>query len=347
MEQSGEAPEPEQPAAQPTSSLPPPTSPPVSAEPGPPDQRGFLIAGILALVLVVGAIAWMARPADGLVEVDRDAERFPSPTTVPLPTTLPVPPSVAPATVTPVVVTAPPPTAAATTTVPVAVPGSTVQGEALGTTTATIAMPPDDPDQIATLVPNLAAFAEFLSTPELAKAEVDQMLSTGRHDIAVAGPVASICAAIPMDRPLAARGRWERDGRRIASTDLDRRDAPGFGECLTDDGDALDDGSYQYIAADSNGNESAAGGIVVGSARIDQRLRNDGVGDICSVRIAPSVSRYFEVYVYAARPITPGTEITLAVAELEQDVETVGCDDELLASFSFQPAAATVQSLTP
>ena len=69
-----------------------------------------------------------------------------------------------------------------------------------------------------------------------------------------------------MDRPLAVRGRWEPTVVVIESTDLERRDAPGFGECLTDDGEPLEDGSYQYIAADSNDEESAAGGIVVGAA---------------------------------------------------------------------------------
>ena len=65
------------------------------------------------------------------------------------------------------------------------------------------------------------------------------------------------------------------------------------------------------------------------------------------MRIAPSTSRYFEVYVFTAAPITPGATITLAVADVDQDVETVACDDEVLASFSFRPAAGTVQSLVP
>ena len=177
-------------------------------------------------------------------------------------------------------------------------------------------------------------------------AQVEQLLAGARHDIAVPGPVATICAAIPMDRPLAVRGRWEHDGRRVASSDLERRDAPGFGECLTNDGDPLEDGSYQYIGADSNGNESAAGGIVVGAVRVEQEFRNDGDVDICAVRIAPSSSRYFEVYVFTAAPIDPDAAITLPVADVEQDVETVGCDDVELASFSFQPEAGS-PSLAP
>ncbi len=196
-------------------------------------------------------------------------------------------------------------------------------------------------------MPSLAGFADALSTPELAQVQIDQMLATGRHDIAVPDPVATICAAVPMDRPLAVHGRWERDGRRIAATDPERRDAPGFGECLTNDGDQLDDGSYQYIATDSEGHESAAGGIVVGADRIEQRFRNDSDDPVCAVRIAPDVSRYFEVYVFTAQPIAPGAEVTLVVADVEQDVETMRCDDTLLASFSFTPSAKDIQSLAP
>ena len=387
MEQPGEAPEPEQPAAQPTSPLPPPL-PTASADPGAapaadeadlaeegdgrdgPDGRGFLIAGILALVVVIGASAWIARPDDGIAEIERQEERFPTPTTLAPPTTVPaatssVPatggppptPTPAPAVVAPPSTVAPtpaptpaptsPPTPAPTpaptsprTTAARGVPpGSTVPGA------TSIPLPPDDPDYIATLVPNLAGFAEHLSTPELVAPQVDAMLASGRHDVAVEGPITSICAALPMDRPLAVRGRWERDGRRVASTDLARRDAPGFGECLTNDGEPLEDGSYQYIAADSNDEESAAGGIVVGAARIEQQFRNDGDDDICAVRIAPSVSRYFEVYVFDAQPIAPDATITLPVAAVTQDVETVGCDDEELTSFSFQPDAEAIRSL--
>jgi hypothetical protein len=143
------------------------------------------------------------------------------------------------------------------------------------------------------------------------------------------------------------RGRWELDGRRIESTDLERRDAPGFGECLTDDGAALEDGSYQYIGADSEGNESAAGGIVVGADRLDQQFRNDGEQDVCAVRIAPSTSRYFEAYVFDG-PVTSKSEVTLPVADVRQDVETTACDDAaVVASFDFDPDPESVQALDP
>ena len=69
---------------------------------------------------------------------------------------------------------------------------------------------------------------------------------------------------------------------------------------------------------------------------------------MCLVRIAPSVSRYFEVYVYTAQPIVRGARVSIPVAAVRQDVEAVGCaagDDDVLATFSFDPDAATVQPL--
>ena len=107
-------------------------------------------------------------------------------------------------------------------------------------------------------------------------------------------------------------------------------------------------GSYQYVAIDSEGHESAAGGIVIGAPRIDQPFTNNGDEPVCRVRIAPSVSRYFEVYVYSAQPITRGAQVTIPVAAVRQDVETVGCQpgtDDVLAKFSFDPNPVNVQSL--
>ena len=139
MEQPGEAPEPEQPAAQPTSPLPPPL-PTASDDPGAapatdeadlaeqddgrdgPDGRGFLIAGILALVVVIGASAWMARPDDGLAEIERQEERFPTPTTLAPPTTVPAATSSVPATGAPTPTPTPSVVAPAPTVTPTSAP---------------------------------------------------------------------------------------------------------------------------------------------------------------------------------------------------------------------------------
>ena len=237
----------------------------------------------------------------------------------------------------------------ASTVAPTIAATTTVSGVIVGPGTTTTAAPPADPDEIAQLVPNVAAFAEYLSTPDQAKAQIDQLLATGRHDVATPGPVNTICAAVKMSQPLAIKSRWERDGRRLVSSDLGRREAPGFGECLGNDGKPLKNGSYQYVAIDSEGHESAAGGIVIGAVRIDQQFTNNGDQPVCAIRVAPSVSRYFEVYVYTAAPIAAGTTVVVPVADVGQDVETGGCSgtDDELASFSFHPSAAAAQPLMP
>ena len=127
-----------------------------------------------------------------------------------------------------------------------------------------------------------------------------------------------------------------------------RRTAPGFGECVGNDGDVLETGSYQFIATDTDGDESAPGGFVVGAERIDQRFSNNGSDPICGVRIAPSTSRYFEAYVFDAEPVPPGAVFTLPVAVVEQDVETMSCrKGEVLSTFDFLPDAGEVQQLRP
>jgi hypothetical protein len=350
VEQSGEAAQSEPPVQE--------HNPPADPSLEPPPRRGFLIVGVLAFVLVAAIVAWSIGRHDATDTLARDEERFPSATTVAPPTTVvpastlldglpPTPAPTPPATVPATVPATPPPTPAPTpapTPVPPVVP-TTLPGGVGPTTVPAL----DDPDYIGRLVPNLAGYPQYLTTPAEAKVEIDQLLVSGRHDVAAPGPVATICAAVRIGQPLAVTSRWERDGRRIASNDLGRRDAPGFGECLGNNGDPLQDGSYQYVAIDSNGHESAPGGIVVGAARIDQSFTNNGSDPVCAIRVAPSVSRYFEVYVYTAQPIAPGAAVTVPVAEVGQDVETVGCTgaDDVVATFSFRPSAATPQRLRP
>ena len=78
---------------------------------------------------------------------------------------------------------------------------------------------------------------------------------------------------------------------------------------------------------------------------------NNTSAPVCAIRVAPSVSRYFEVYVYTAAPILPGGSVTVPVADVGQDVETVGCgagdDDGAIATFSFDPTPGAPQPLKP
>ena len=197
-------------------------------------------------------------------------------------------------------------------------------------------------------MPSVAGLADPLPTAEHVRAQVAQLLASPRHDVASAGPVRAMCAVVPLDGPVELAGRWERDGRRVSSTDSAPRDAPGFGDCVGNEGDPIEPGSYQYVATGADGSESAAGGFVVGAARIDQRFINNGADEVCGVRIAPVTSSYFEAYLFDVEPVASGMVISLPVAAVDQDVETLSCrKGEVLATFEFRPAVGQVQPLRP
>ncbi|MET0577717.1 MAG: hypothetical protein ABW122_03605, partial [Ilumatobacteraceae bacterium] len=221
---------------------------------------------------------------------------------------------------------------------PATSPGTGVPSSSAVPTT-TLAVGPT----IADLVPSVAAFAEPLSTPEEVSAEIDQLLVSPHHDVASDKSVSALCAVVVLTVPLDAKGRWERDGRRVNESALELRNPPGYGECVGNGDAALEDGSYQYIATDADGAESAAAGFVVGATPVDQVFTNGGPTPICSVRIAPTPSRYFEVYVLAT-PMGSGELTVVRVADVRQDVEAVSCDDgDVVASFDFDPAPGSPQ----
>jgi hypothetical protein len=311
-----------------------------------PSGSPLVVIGILLVVALLGLVAWMARGDDILQTVERAGERFPDTTTTAtvssIPAGGPVPATTAPGTAAPTapptVPPTPPPTEAPTTVPSPAAPPSSVPGPppALSGPTA------------ADLVPYVAALAEPLATPEAVRAQIDQLLTGPRHDVASANEVAALCAIVPLDGAIVAAGRWERDGRRVSSSDAVGRNAPGFGECVGNDGEPLDDGSYQFIAVDADGVESAAGGFVVGAERVEQRFTNNADVPVCGVRIAPTTSRYFEVYVFDEEPVAPGATVKLTVAAVDQDVATMSCrKGDVLATFDFRPDPEEVQELQP
>ena len=182
MEQSGEPPRPEQPRA--------PSPERTDPADDRPAARGFIVVGIIVLVAVFGLVAWLARGDDGRDALQREEERFPSPSTSsPAPDTSTVLTSVAgavpatsgavtpaptvpvtPAPTPPPTTPPPPPTSPPTTTPPppttveVVVPAPPTSADV----TPTIP-PPDDDDEgtgyVGQLVPNVAAFPVNIGTP--------------------------------------------------------------------------------------------------------------------------------------------------------------------------------------
>jgi hypothetical protein len=245
--------------------------------------------------------------------------------------------------------TAGPTTAGPTTVGPTTVPPTTTAGGAVPTSTTV--PPTSDAVSIDAIVPNIAASARFLSTPQAVQATIDELLqSGGRHDVALPGRVDTLCATVALDGPIELSGRWERDGDVVAETSTVLRSAPGFGDCIDNDGDPLEPGSYQYIATDVNGTDSAVANFVVGGVRIDQQFVNNGEEPVCAVFVAPSTSDYFEDFVFA-EPLPPAASVVIPIADVPQDVEVLGClgqnDDRILSDFEFNPTRGEAQVLFP
>ena len=368
MEQDGGASEPheEEPAgAHPGGS--PPTEPPGRAADRP--RRLLVIGGVIAAVGVIAAISYTvggggdltSPPPDddlGITLPDASTSAPPVPTSA-APTTVAT--TVAPTTATPTTVatTVAPTTAAPTTAAPTTVSPTT------GVPTS-LATPPDGPGgsttvpagggvSIESIVPDLAASRRYLATPDQVQTFIDRLLQRGgRHDVALPGDVPTLCATVTLPGPIELSGRWERDGDEIAETGIVLRTAPGFGDCVDNDGDPLEPGSYQYIATDVDGTDSAVGNFVVGAARVDQRFVNNGEDDVCAILVAPSTSDFFEDYVFSS-PMQPGASVIIPIADVSQDVEVWGCagatdDDESTptrSDFDFDPTRGEPQPLSP
>ena len=211
---------------------------------------------------------------------------------------------------------------------------------------------PDDEDpgfDVGDLVPDIAVFADPIADPAQLSTLVAELLATPRHDVASPTPVYTLCAIVRMEGPLTLSGRWELDGRPLNSSDDANLTAPGFGDCVDNDGAAMDDGAYQFIAMDSAGRRSAAGTFVAGAARIDQEFRNNSDETVCSILTAPSTADYYDAFVFTGSgSIRPGDTVTIPIAGVRQDVRTIGCtDDDELAEFSFDPDPAEPQDLVP
>ena len=309
----------------------------------------------------------------GSTRSSREEERFPTPTTLPPPTTAPppttrrrrrrppprrrprppTPPVVAPPPTTPPTV---PPTTSTppTTTVPAVVPPPTTDavlpGEPPPSTAPdpTIPLPPDDPEYIARLVPSLAGFAEHLSTPELAKAQIDQLLATGRHDVAVARPGGvdlrrrADGPAARRPRPLGARRAPDRLDRPRAARRARLRRVPHRrrrGRSTrrpTSTSPPTPTATSRPPAASSSAPSASTSSFV-----------NDGDGRRLRDPHRPERHPLLRgLRVRRARRSPSAPTVALPVAAVEQDVEAVGCDDDGAGVVLLRPRPRR-QSLAP
>ena len=126
-------------------------------------------------------------------------------------------------------------------------------------------------------------------TPELAQAHDRRAAGRPPPRRRLARPVRPLCAIVALDgadRPSA--GRWELDGAALVVDPTSPwRAAPGFGDCVDNDGEPLEDGAYQFTAVDAAGDARPPATFVAGAARIDQRFVNNGEEPTCAPSASP------------------------------------------------------------
>jgi hypothetical protein len=199
-------------------------------------------------------------------------------------------------------------------------------------------------------VPDIAASRRYLGTPQLVQSTVDELLASGgRHDVALPGIVATLCATVELSGPIEVSGRWEHDGDEVDETGLVLRSAPGFGDCIDNGGEPLEAGSYQFVATDADGTDSAVGTFVVDAARMNQRFVNNGEDPVCAIFVAPTTAGFYEDFVFS-NPLPPGATVVIPIADVAQDVEVWVCPGSDLREefeFDFDPSPREPQDLIP
>ena len=210
-------------------------------------------------------------------------------------------------------------------------------------------MAPGGPTSVGSIVPDIAASRRFLATSQQVQT-VDQLLASGgRHDVALPGTVATLCATVELAGPIEVSGRWELDGEEISETGLVLRNAPGFGDCIDNDGEPLEPGTYQFVATDAAGTDSSAASFVVDAVRIDQQFVNNGDEPVCAILVAPSAAGFFEDYVFAS-PLPQGAAVVIPIADVPQDVQVSVCpgsEPREDFDFDFDPTPGEPQPLIP
>lgn len=237
-----------------------------------------------------------------------------------------------------------------TTTVPAAPGDAATTVIALATpTSTTVAVPrPENEaaDPIRTLVPIVAVVPAVLTGNADREAAIGAVLANGATTVAVLTEPGTLCAVVPLQVPVMAEFRWERNGEPIGTGAEQRRDPPGFGECITrPNGEAFDEGTYQYVAIGPTGATSAAASVVVGVEPVDTWFVNNGDEPVCLVLLSPTRADYYEGH-DTDTPLLPGEAMSISAAAVEHDVRVFGCQpNESLRTFTMTPEPLTYVDL--
>jgi hypothetical protein len=201
-------------------------------------------------------------------------------------------------------------------------------------------------DPVRTLVPRIASIPAVLVSVDDRRAAIDQALDNPNTAIAVEDGPGTLCAIVPVTAPVMADGRWERNGEPIASTGETRRDPPGYGDCLPNDGgEPFRDGVYQYVAVGATGARSAAATIVIGVGTVVVWLLNNGEDPVCLVHASPTQADFYEAF-NPGDPLQPGEAAAVRLADVDHDVRLFGCPpDEVVRTFRLSPEPQTYVDL--
>lgn len=151
--------------------------------------------------------------------------------------------------------------------------------------------------------------------------------------------VVNLCAAIPLEAPATASVEWRRDDEVVSSGAARRFETPADGNCINNNGAALDAGSYEVSFTDDAGGETRVALFTVGAPSRTQTFVNDTGIDICSIDVGPSSAGFFQAFeLTAGTPLLDGESIDIDVADVEHEVRGRDCGDEPLDSFFFVPS---------
>jgi hypothetical protein len=238
-------------------------------------------------------------------------------------------------------------TVAATTIAPAGAATTVAPTAAATTVSAATTVPLPEPeseltDPVRILVPSITAVAEALTDEADQQQAIAGALTEATNAVAVEDQPGTLCAVVPVTAPLIAEGRWERNGEPIGTSVTQRRDPPGYGDCITNDnGEAFRDGVYQYVALGPTGATSAAATVVVGSEPVDIWLVNNGDEPVCLVLMSPEQADFYEAH-DTDTPLLPGEAIVIPAASVDHDVRVLGCPpDEHIASLAITPEPTT------
>ncbi|MFK7917708.1 MAG: hypothetical protein AB8G14_06495 [Ilumatobacter sp.] len=281
-------------------------------------KNGLLIGGLIALVLLlVGALGFVFTQTGGDAD-DADAPAFSVDLDLddtPLDT---VP-----------VLTLPETTTTTTTTT--------------STTTSTTVLANGTVDAVFVRV---EAFPAVLSDAELGTTLERVGLADGNNPVSTPDPVLNLCAALPVESPVAATVSWTVDNASLSDGAERVLASPADGNCINNSGEPLAAGAYEVSFTDAAGNMSGVALFTVGAATVEQEFVNDTGIDLCAVELAPSSAGFFQSFeVVGGEPLVAEDSILIDIASVEHEVRGIGCDDVPLESVFTTPTSEPV-SLT-